>query len=88
MKSKIFLCLLLIVAILAFGACGNKENAAGQMEHAVDDVVDGMDDAVTGRDNGNFGSGNGGDARPGGDEGIVGTGLDKEHKISGGALAK
>ena len=45
MKSKIFLCLLLIVAILAFGACGNKDNAAGKMEHAVDDVADGIDDA-------------------------------------------
>ena len=46
MKSKIFLCLLLIVAILAFGACGNKDNAAGKMEHAVDDVADGIDDFI------------------------------------------
>ena len=78
----------MIVAILAFGACGNKDNAAGKMEHAVDDVADGIDDAVTGKDNGNFGSGNAGDARPGGTDGIVGTGIDNEHKTSNGALAK
>ncbi|MBE6030829.1 MAG: hypothetical protein E7225_04455 [Clostridiales bacterium] len=46
MKSRIFLCLLLMVAMLAFVGCGDN-NAAGTLEddasRMMDDVNDGID---------------------------------------------
>ena len=85
MTSKIFLCLLLIVAMLSFVGCGDNGTTEDKIDNAVNDVADGVDD-IANNDNGNFGSGNVGDARPNGNGSIGSTGVDNQHKTSDGAL--
>ena len=44
MKSKIFLCLLLIVTMFAFVACSNNgDGDTGMLRNGIDDVENGMD---------------------------------------------
>ena len=87
MKSKIFLCLLLIVAMLAFVGCKDNGKADGTLNNGVNDAVDDMDRAVDGNDNGNFGSGNAGDAKQNENNGNGTTGVNNQSKTSNGALA-
>ena len=46
MRSRIFLCLLLIMAMLTFGACGDKEATGTDATKSNDTVKEDMDRAV------------------------------------------
>ena len=54
MKSKVFLCLLLIASMLAFAGCGDDTGTSGQLKNdardMVNDVENGIDNMTDGMD--------------------------------------
>ena len=65
MKSKIFLCLLLIVTMFAFVACSNNgDGDTGMLRNGIDDVENGMDRVIDDMDgNDDYGTGTTGHGR-------------------------
>ena len=91
MKSKIFLCTLLILTMFAFVACGSgdSDGGTGMLNNGIDDIandadrmVDDIGDDITGRDTGTPGNGTSWNGSS-----IKNDGTNDTNKVSGGALA-
>ncbi|MCI8630694.1 MAG: hypothetical protein HFG67_00275 [Firmicutes bacterium] len=90
MKSKIFLCLLLIVTMLAFVACadnGDGNDAEGMLNNGVDDIANGVDRVVDDIDgNNDYGTGLPGNGKSWNDSSIKNNGRNDSNVASKGAL--
>lgn len=91
MKSKIFLCLLLIFTMFALAACGagDSDGGTGMLNNGIDDIENDMDrmvDDIDGNRN-DYGTGNPADGTSWKGSSIKNDGANDANRVSGGALA-
>ena len=89
MKSKIFLCLLLIVTMFACVACSNNgDGATGMLRNGIDAVENGVDRVIDDMDgNDDYGTGTTGNGKSWNDSSIKNDGRGSDYGTSDGALS-